>query len=82
MSTFRDRKIENNGRQVASELNLNIIYNFRSIKINFDKVINLILDNILKVSAINKNYRVNKANLLKIFNLKKTQKAEICIVGT
>lgn len=65
MSTFRDRKIENNGRQVASELNLNIIYNFRSIKINFDKVINLILDNILKVSAINKNYRVNKANLLK-----------------
>lgn len=63
MSTFRDRKIENNGRQVASELNLNIIYNFRSIKINFDKVINLILDNILKVSAINKNYRVNKANL-------------------
>lgn len=62
MSTFRDRKIENNGRQVASELNLNIIYNFRSIKINFDKVINLILDNILKVSAINKNY-VNKANL-------------------
>lgn len=62
MSTFRDRKIENNGRQVASELNLNIIYNFRSIKINFDKVINLILDNILKVSAINKNYRVNKAN--------------------
>lgn len=63
MSTFRDRKIENNGRQVASELNLNIIYNFRSIKINFDKVIYLILDNILKVSAINKNYRVNKANL-------------------
>lgn len=63
MSTFRDRKIENNGRQVASELNLYIIYNFRSIKINFDKVINLILDNILKVSAINKNYRVNKANL-------------------
>lgn len=63
MSTFRDRKIENNGRQVASELNLNIIYNFRSIKINFDKVINFILDNILKVSAINKNYRVNKANL-------------------
>lgn len=63
MSTFRDRKIENNGRQVASELNLNNIYNFRSIKINFDKVINLILDNILKVSAINKNYRVNKANL-------------------
>lgn len=63
MSTFRDRKIENNGRQVASELNLNIIYNFRSIKINFDKVINLILDNILKVSAINKNYRVNKDNL-------------------
>lgn len=63
MSTFRDRKIENNGRQVASELNLNIIYNFRSIKINFDKVINLILDNILKVSAITKNYRVNKANL-------------------
>lgn len=63
MSTFRDRKIENNGRQVASELNLDIIYNFRSIKINFDKVINLILDNILKVSAINKNYRVNKANL-------------------
>lgn len=63
MSTFRDRKIENNGRQVASELNSNIIYNFRSIKINFDKVINLILDNILKVSAINKNYRVNKANL-------------------
>lgn len=63
MSTFRDRKIENNGRQVASELNLNIIYNFCSIKINFDKVINLILDNILKVSAINKNYRVNKANL-------------------
>lgn len=49
--------------QVASELNLNIIYNFRSIKINFDKVINLILDNILKVSAIDKNYRVNKANL-------------------
>lgn len=63
MSTFRDRKIENNGRQVASELNLNIIYNFRSIKINFDKVINSILDNILKVSAINKNYRVNKATL-------------------
>lgn len=63
MSTFRDRKIENNGRQVASELNLDIIYNFRSIKINFDKVINLILDNILKVSAINKNYRVNKDNL-------------------
>lgn len=63
MSTFRDRKIDNNGRQVASELNLNIIYNFCSIKINFDKVINLILDNILKVSAINKNYRVNKANL-------------------
>lgn len=63
MSTFRDRKRENNGRQVASELNSNIIYNFRSIKINFDKVINLILDNILKVSAINKNYRVNKANL-------------------
>lgn len=63
MSTFRDRKIENNGRQVASELNSNIIYNFCSIKINFDKVINLILDNILKVSAINKNYRVNKANL-------------------
>lgn len=63
MSTFRDRKIENNGRQVASELNLDIIYNFRSIEINFDKVINFILDNILKVSAINKNYRVNKANL-------------------
>lgn len=63
MSTFRDRKIDNNGRQVASELNLNIIYNFCSIKINFDKVINLILDNILKVSAINKNYRVNKDNL-------------------
>lgn len=61
MSTFRDRK-KNNGRQVASELNLNIIYNFCSIKINFDKVIDLILDNILKVSAINKNYRVNKAN--------------------
>lgn len=57
------QKNKNNGRQVASELNLNIIYNFRSIKINFDKVINLILDNILKVSAINKNYRVNKANL-------------------
>lgn len=59
---FRDRKIENNGRQVVFEFNLNIIYNFCLIKINFDKVINLILDNILKVLVINKNYCVNKVN--------------------
>lgn len=59
---FRDRKIENNGRQVVFEFNLNIIYNFCLIKINFDKVINLILDNILKVLVINKNYCVNKDN--------------------
>lgn len=58
---FRDRKIENNGRQVVFEFNLNIIYNFCLIKINFDKVINFILDNILKVLVINKNY-VNKVN--------------------
>lgn len=57
---FRDRKIENNGRQVVFEFNLNIIYNFCLIKIKFDKVINLILDNILKVLVINKNYWVNK----------------------
>lgn len=44
------------------EFNLNIIYNFCLIKINFDKVINLILDNILKVLVINKNYCVNKVN--------------------
>lgn len=59
---FRDRKIENNGRQVVFEFNLNIIYNFCLIKINFDKVINFILDNILKVLVINKNYCVNKVN--------------------
>lgn len=59
---FRDRKIESNGRQVVFEFNLNIIYNFCLIKINFDKVINLILDNILKVLVINKNYCVNKVN--------------------
>lgn len=59
---FRDRKIENNGRQVVFEFNLNIIYDFCLIKINFDKVINLILDNILKVLVINKNYCVNKVN--------------------
>lgn len=59
---FRDRKIENNGRQVVFEFNLNIIYNFCLIKINFDKVINLILDNILKVLVIIKNYCVNKVN--------------------
>lgn len=62
MFMFRDRKIENNGRQVVFEFNLNIIYDFCLIKINFDKVINLILDNILKVLVINKNYCVNKVN--------------------